>query len=1251
MKFPKFATALSCVFFMAIAAPNNASATDDSECSRYLFAYFEGSGEGRLQEHLRFAISRDAVNWRALNDNLPVIASDSIAKTKGIRDPHILRGENGDYYIVATDMNTIRDGWSENPGIVLMRSTDLVHWTHSYIDLPRKYSAFSDAYWVWAPQVIYDEAAGKYMIYFTLQRTGDGRSTLITYYAYANAAFTAFEQAPKQLFAAKYGSIDNDIIKGPDGLWHLFYKGNTKDSGGREIKNGIQQAVSENLTGPYTEDFIYLDAYANNSTVVEGSSTFKLIGQQKYILMYDLYSAGRYEYQTSTDLMSWTQTPRSFTKDFMPRHGSVIPITLDEAKRLAEAFPSTDIDSLLTDGPWVEPEDTSGELLVSYSFDRDGDDSGTYAATLKGSAQFVTLDGGNRVLSTGNDAGYLDLGTSMARNVLGQLTNNYTISLDINIGARNSLGSYCWAWALGNGTGQYTALVNRAGNANWYYEVKNSTAYVASSAKGLDEDEWHTVTAVQKGNTCAIYIDGEKRGTCITTLRPADFAASITQSWLGRSPYSADAYMTNTLMDNFRIYSKALTAAQVKELYNSRPQQEERAQTFPVIFDFTTEKDTQGQFTGTLENGATLTTFASTPVLDLGQTDGYFDFGPEFSQVVNSLDDQFTISTTLYIPQTTSISGAGNFIWCFAKSSSQGYIFLSAKDTRYAITKTSYGNESSVSPHEPLQQGRWVNVTYIQNGSTGTLYVDGEVKRQKDNIELHPAALSKLVNNWLGRSCYSGDVYLKDALYADFRIYNTAISSTQLAELTAQADALNNLPADESIRLDLDALSLPNSINNLYEGVTLPTQGTYGSAISWKSSDPTLLSDNGKVVGTPTETRQNVTLTATLSATVPRGEGSDPLTATKTFDVYVHKKDSPYSHYLFTFFPSNSDENIYYAVSDNGYDYTTINEGQPVVKAADITVMGGLRDPHILRGEDGRFYMVATDMRSALGWSSNRGMVLMRSDDLINWQTSTVHFPTRYAGTYFANVTRVWAPETIYDPVAGKYMIYFSILTNDGKVPYDKVFYAYANEDFTDLEGTPTYFYDRGSATIDMNIVYNENDCLYHAVYKNEGSGGICQVTATTLTPPDGAPEGSQWSAPSGTLQQTTEAVEGAGIFRLIDSDDWILMYDCYSNGHYQFCSSPDLVNFTFRKNTATSGSFTPRHGTVIPITESEYQLLLKLPYTTGINNLPNARSKAACSDQSASSYNKVLHGSQIVITPAHGSSAAAYDISGRRIK
>ena len=842
-------------------------------------------------------------------------------------------------------------------------------------------------------------------------------------------------------------------------------------------------------------------------------------------------------------------------------------------------------------------------LLVNYSFNNNGDDSGTYNATLKGSASFLTLDDGNRVLSTGNNQGYLDLGQQMAREILGQLSGDYSISLDINVGTPNSLGSYCWAWAMGNGTGQYTALVNKAGNVDWYYEIKNSTAYMAYSGKGIQENEWHTVTAVQSGNTCTIYIDGKQRGTCTTSLHPASFASSITQCWLGRSPYSGDAYMTNTMMDNFRIYAKALTEEEIKALYDARPwHEEEEPVTYPVIFDFTTLSDAQAQFTGSLKNGATLTHFNSTPVLSLGSGNGYFDFGEDFGRALNQLDEPFSISTTLYIPNATTITGAGNFIWCFAKSSSQGYMFLSAKDTRYSITLSNWSGETNVSAATPFTKGEWVNITYVQDGNAGSLYVNGTRKSQNSNMKTHPCDLNKLVMNYLGRSCYDGDAYIKDALYADFSIYNTALSTSDLSELAAHAEALNDQKEQGILSMDLEALTLPSCTGNLYEGVTLPVQGIYGSTITWQSDNTDLLSNEGQVVGTPSETRQHVTLTATLT------NGNE--TATKTFDIWVHQKDSPYSHYLFTFFPSNDDENIYYAVSDDGYNYTVVNKGKPVVKAEGITVMNGLRDPHILRGEDGYFYMVATDMRSALGWSSNRGMVLMRSSDLVHWQTSTVHFPTRYAGTYFANVTRVWAPETIYDPVAGKYLIYFSILTNDGVVTYDKVFYAYANADFTDLESEPIYFYDRGGATIDMDIVFNENDGLYHAFYKNEGAGGICQVTATSLTAPEGE-EGSQWSSASGTLQQTTEAVEGSGVFRLINSDDWILMYDCYMNGHYQFCSSNDLFQFTFRKNTATSGAFTPRHGTVIPITEEEYQRLILLPDdATGIEKVKGGKSK-----------------------------------------
>ena len=61
--------------------------------SGYLFAYFEGGGDKNLQEQLRFAVSEDAKNRYALNGNRPIIASDTISESGGIRDPHILRGE------------------------------------------------------------------------------------------------------------------------------------------------------------------------------------------------------------------------------------------------------------------------------------------------------------------------------------------------------------------------------------------------------------------------------------------------------------------------------------------------------------------------------------------------------------------------------------------------------------------------------------------------------------------------------------------------------------------------------------------------------------------------------------------------------------------------------------------------------------------------------------------------------------------------------------------------------------------------------------------------------------------------------------------------------------------------------------------------------------------------------------------------------------------------------------------------------
>ena len=92
-----------CALLLAAFVPSYAVA---QEFAGYLFAYFEGGGDTKQMEQLRFAVSEDAKNWYALNGNRPIIASDTISTSGGIRDPHILRGEDGDYYIVATDMYT-----------------------------------------------------------------------------------------------------------------------------------------------------------------------------------------------------------------------------------------------------------------------------------------------------------------------------------------------------------------------------------------------------------------------------------------------------------------------------------------------------------------------------------------------------------------------------------------------------------------------------------------------------------------------------------------------------------------------------------------------------------------------------------------------------------------------------------------------------------------------------------------------------------------------------------------------------------------------------------------------------------------------------------------------------------------------------------------------------------------------------------------------------------------------------------------
>ncbi|QES87808.1 family 43 glycosylhydrolase [Rhizosphaericola mali] len=301
-------------------------------------------------------------------------------------------------------------------------------------------------------------------------------------------------------------------------------------------------------------------------------------------------------------------------------------------------------------------------------------------------------------------------------------------------------------------------------------------------------------------------------------------------------------------------------------------------------------------------------------------------------------------------------------------------------------------------------------------------------------------------------------------------------------------------------------------------------------------------------------------------------------------DNFAQNKDNT-SAYLFVYFTGNAvtDESIHFGLSWDGYHYRALNKNEPILQSNLISETGGVRDPHILRSQDGRtFYMVVTDMTSNKGWNSNRGLTLLKSEDLIHWTSSVINIQKRFKNQ--DSLLRVWAPQTIYDPYAKKYMVYFSMKHGIGP---DIIYYIYANNSFTDFEGEPKqlFYSPTNKSCIDGDIIYAKG--LYHLFFKTEDETIKGLKIATSKFP------NKDYVLDDKYVQQTDKPVEGAGVFPLNNNKGFILMYDMYSSGKYQFTYTKDLKNFKVVDQDVTM-DFHPRHGTILPITKSEADRLIK---------------------------------------------------------
>ena len=167
-------------------------------------------------------------------------------------------------------------------------------------------------------------------------------------------------------------------------------------------------------------------------------------------------------------------------------------------------------------------------------------------------------------------------------------------------------------------------------------------------------------------------------------------------------------------------------------------------------------------------------------------------------------------------------------------------------------------------------------------------------------------------------------------------------------------------------------------------------------------------------------------------------------------------------------------------------------------------------------------------------------------------------------------------------------MIYYSML-NRAEEKYDRMYYSYANKDFTKIT-TPKLLFDWGYATIDADINLLD-DGLYHMLIKKEGGKpGIYTATSKYLTHGWGEPVEDDYVSFEGRKN-----CEGSSAFQLIGDKTWRVAYIQYSDHpkHYRICKADENLR-NFHDPVDIKGVTGPQHGSFMRITKKEYNKLLK---------------------------------------------------------
>lgn len=304
----------------------------------YLFVHFK---ERRTPdgEQVYFGLSKDGYHWSAVNNGQPVLWS--MLGEKGVRDFTVTRGNNGKFYIIATDLslsyemrrkynnswiNVKRDG-SQN--LMMWESEDLLHWSEEK-ELPLGKEGTGCH---WAPDIIFDKKTQEYILHWSSPRL-DKDLKMCIYYS-RTKDFVNFT-SPELLYEKEDAGIIDSCMVEHDGVFYLWVKSEKNPC-------GVIMLKSDSITGPFERMYDFdeeMNKLEGGAEVYE-APTACLMEDGSYNLFLDFFGKkGKGQGYVSfhaEDIATgkFIRSDEDFSYPYGFKHGTILPISEEEYERIA----------------------------------------------------------------------------------------------------------------------------------------------------------------------------------------------------------------------------------------------------------------------------------------------------------------------------------------------------------------------------------------------------------------------------------------------------------------------------------------------------------------------------------------------------------------------------------------------------------------------------------------------------------------------------------------------------------------------------------------------------------------------------------------------------------------------------------------------------------------------------------------------------------------------------------------------------